>query len=538
MSSSSSPSSVAIRAYVLALSFSTLPAVFPTVLAHLKAKPTLKSSRTSSRTVFDVLRRELGPTGLPFAMAIAAGGGKWLSAVCERQLSRFQDTNCGKTRGEYDWQETGRERLRVLAYTFSSWIAIRLLHARRRALKVSPYPLTFPVGNQPGPGRASPTLDFTLLVLVRALDAFVGRILGGSHPRYVLAKDMRRLRPYLDAFVFWVSCSRIMWCFFYEPRRLPKSYNRWIASLASIDPRIVEALRALRKGTWQYGSPSLEHHDLLASLSRDLGYPSSWGRPDLIPSRGGRNASSTWRELGVFNRDGIGGIPCEIVHGGIGGGSCVANASVRGLRAFLKALLIYLPVHFLPTILSKPQNLAHIAQRHLLSSIQSASFLAAFVSSIWFFVCFTRTLVVARMFPFVSHNVWDGPTFGCITMGSILCGASIFVEAGRRRAEMALYVLPRAIRTSLNEAWITGGMRSIQFPMVERLVFALSLGYLLATSAENLEPLRGLSRWTLRFVLRGPEIRTILWDVFRTGKHSANGKHTDEACGEDCYPKT
>jgi hypothetical protein len=275
-----------------------------------------------------------------------------------------------------------------------------------------------------------------------------------------------------------------MWCFFYEPQRcsfskflidmlfklprLPKSYNRWIASLAAIDPRIVDALRALRNGTWNYGAPSLTHGDLLVSFSHDLGYPSSWGKPELLPSRGGTNATRTWRKLGVVDRDGIGGIPCEIVHGGVGGNSCVANASLRGVRAFYQALLIYLPIHFLPPLLLRPRNILQSTTRLLLSSIRSASFLATFVSSMWFSVCFTRTLVMARAFPLVSHNTWDGPTFGCITAGSIMCGASIFIESGRRRAEMALYVLPRAVRTALNEAWISGRMQTIPFHTFER----------------------------------------------------------------------
>ena len=57
------------------------------------------------------------------------------------------------------------------------------------------------------------------------------------------------------------------------------------------------------------------------------------------------NATPVWRELGVKGRDGVGGIPCELVHGGNGSGnSCWKNISIRGRKAWLAALLIYLPV--------------------------------------------------------------------------------------------------------------------------------------------------------------------------------------------------
>jgi hypothetical protein len=202
-----SPSSIALRAYVLALSFSTLPALLPTVLARLAAETPY--SRNSSRTAFDVLRRELGPTGMPFAMATAAGGGKWLSMLCERYLSWSQDAKCGEKSGDDVQLVRRRQRwTRMLAYTLSSWLAIRLLHMRRRSLTVSPYPLTFPVGTRLDSGRNSQTLDFTLLLLVRAFDALLGNLLQSGYLQAIRVKDAHRWRPHLDAFVFWASCSR------------------------------------------------------------------------------------------------------------------------------------------------------------------------------------------------------------------------------------------------------------------------------------------------------------------------------------------
>ena len=47
-----------------------------------------------------------------------------------------------------------------------------------------------------------------------------------------------------------------------------------------------------------------------------------------------------------------------------------------------------------------------------------------------------------------------------------MCGSSIWIEDGRRRGEMALYVLPRALRACLPNTWVKGGNRGVK--VVER----------------------------------------------------------------------
>lgn len=115
-------------------------------------------------------------------------------------------------------------------------------------------------------------------------------------------------------------------------------------------------------------------------------------------------------------------------------------------------------VQFLPVILSRPSSLLDPRRvlQSLLGALRSATFLTTFVTSYWYSVCITRSLVFARLFPFVSHDFWDGP-YGCVLAGCLVCGSSIWIENGRRRGEMALYVLPRAVRACLPEAWVRSG---------------------------------------------------------------------------------
>lgn len=117
-----------------------------------------------------------------------------------------------------------------------------------------------------------------------------------------------------------------------------------ITSLANMDKRLLLALRGLRNGSWRYSRSSLTQTHLLTTMAQDLGYPSAWGDPSILPAYGGKRADEVWKALNVIGRAGVGGVPCEIVHGGIAGGSCVGNAGVRWLQAFVKAVAIYLPV--------------------------------------------------------------------------------------------------------------------------------------------------------------------------------------------------
>lgn len=122
-----------------------------------------------------------------------------------------------------------------------------------------------------------------------------------------------------------------------------------INSLANVDKRLLEVIRALREGTWSYiHSPSTKRN-ILGPLAEELGRSPSWGDPTVLPAYGGDLANEAWKQLGVDERSGIGGLPCELVHGGVGArlglhNSCIANVAIRAMYAFAKALVIYLPV--------------------------------------------------------------------------------------------------------------------------------------------------------------------------------------------------
>ncbi|KAF5370237.1 hypothetical protein D9615_010073 [Tricholomella constricta] len=536
----SQPVQVALRTYALSLSLSLGPSLVPFITSLLSANP---SHKTGLQALRRVLRRELGFDGFAFAMTLSVGGG----AAIRRLWRALDDT---PRKHPDSLQEVARLNLSLaqktfISYILSSSIGILLLQAgRRRSYRLrrdltSPnviIPLTPPtpvISSSQASPRTSDTLDLTLLLLVRAVDAFLQNLIlkttgqpatkehRSDHPSTEdgLAEESsmkekskqdaaNTLTSHIDAFVFWACSARIMWCFFYEPQRLPRSYVKWIATLANLDGRVVQTLRLIREGRWSYLKGSDLHSNLLTGLSTQLGHNASWGDPVALPAYGGAAADAAWKILGVNNRSGVGGLPCELVHGTVGSslgleGSCIANSSIRSAMAFLEAIAIYLPAHFLPVLLTRPQTLLNPrrALTALFGAIQSATFLSAFVTLYWSAVCITRSLVFARLFPGVSHDFWDGP-FGCIFAGSLVCGSSIWIENGRRRGEMALYVLPRAVRACLPDAWVRNSSKKAR--IAERIAFILSFSTLITAAIHRPETLRGLSRWTLSFITNGP----------------------------------
>lgn len=371
-------------------------------------------------------------------------------------------------------------------------------------------------------GHASPTIDLSLLALVRAMDTLVratpllfavpiragvarGPAAGmkADTPRNraliarqgiirrLLVKVVAALQNQAEGLTFVVACAIIMFNWFYHPERLPPSYVKWISNLASMDHRALEGLRAVRfDDEFAYGKKDTPPAgvDLLSSLSETMGHPYSWGDVTRLPKNAhearqmkkksdeeaikaraaGRSAPEPYILEGCVGPRGqgkMGGVPCEVIHCGVGGGNCYKNAIYRFLRAWKVCLGIYIPVHLLPRLIFGPgqfrkQPVESIA-KVLKGSMRSATFLSTYIASIWFMVCVGRSLLLPRLFPSVSFNYWDaglGPI-----MGSWTCGWSVFIEEKRKRAEMALYVAPRALFALAEMArpgWLSQGQKT------------------------------------------------------------------------------
>jgi hypothetical protein len=199
------PLRVALRTYTLSLSLSLFPEIVP-LLASPKAR--------SPKKIREILRRELSPTGFAFAITLAISGGRALDQFWTTLVA--PQSNSVHPKEKRDWRQVSASQRTFLANALSSSIAVLLLTSRRRRqhIPTAPIPLTIPAP----PPRGSPTLDLTLLLLVRAVDAQVQSFFRRSPARKLASYNSRAqsdnehviqwVSTNLDAFVFWLASSR------------------------------------------------------------------------------------------------------------------------------------------------------------------------------------------------------------------------------------------------------------------------------------------------------------------------------------------
>lgn len=193
MSRPNGPAQIALRTYLLALSLSLGPSLVPLVFQGSNGSSSsspITSTGTLNRLI-RVLKRELSLDGFAFAMALAVGGGALLrkcpsrsttvedegdlvhahSSVLARLKHKFASI-LNATR----WleNELSEEQQTFLAFVLSSSLGVLVLQAGRERERTVQRRARNTNATVPA---ASPTLDLTLLLFVRAVDAVVQHLI-------------------------------------------------------------------------------------------------------------------------------------------------------------------------------------------------------------------------------------------------------------------------------------------------------------------------------------------------------------------------
>ncbi|CUM67868.1 uncharacterized protein PRCAT00005577001 [Priceomyces carsonii] len=407
-----------LKAFLIAYLYVTLPRVLNCVIVSLRKK---KYNKIPQR-LYNILTRALHSKKFPMLSAFLVGGINILEPIVYYVIKR-----------------SGLSSSPINSLFFSTFISSFV-----SAL------IAFPryQGHILGYGR-NWSLDLTLLVVTRALDTALSSSLGMIAPKGIAG--------YGDACLFIVSCSFIMFSWFYRPHSLPPAYCKWITSAANMDVEILAALKGLHEGTIKYGTPSLvlEQYCL---------------RHKVDPSEGNF----------VKNQP----MKCNLVHA-FKTNSCEVHALWRFLRGFSFAMKIYGPLNALMLLVPiKNAKMKSRIIRSIKSTFRSSFFLGAFIGLYWYAVCLARLRIFPKLFPSVPKTRWDitvGPA-----AGSVLCGFSSFIESAQRRKELALFVAPRALGT------IVPSEASERNLNIETFAFALSLAILVAYSRRDPRKVRGI----------------------------------------------
>ncbi|KAH8811735.1 hypothetical protein F5884DRAFT_670309 [Xylogone sp. PMI_703] len=408
-----------LRAYVLGYASSTLPRIITLLLTHLtrhrRKRPSIAGDKKPD---------------VPFLTSLKA----ILSGALECQrFPAFCATliPLRKVIGKLlkGWSGIARQRLSVWLATFiAAWLSLSLLQSKKSDAYIDYVSdPDVPEGSKSvRPVRfAGRTMDLTLFAVCRGLDVIIGELWSQRKARRIANCKWTKLESSIsaltDSTIFAASSALIMWAFMYTPSRLPGAYNKWIASAAQVDQRLLIALRRMRWGDLVYGVETGQA-ELLESMCADYNLPLEYGDPvKSIP------------------------IPCELVHMGRGT-SCEYHALSRLLRSVFWAFSTYLPLNLL-LVLRNPSRSSF--KSALKSSLRSSSFLATFIALFYYGVCLARTRLGPRILgtSLVTRRQIDSGL--CVSSGCALCGWSILLENPGRRKDIALFVAPRALATLL-----------------------------------------------------------------------------------------
>ncbi|KAF9110263.1 hypothetical protein BGX27_006581 [Mortierella sp. AM989] len=461
---------VCVRAYGIGYMFATAPKLIKTLLAFLmnprKATPkgqnpiaafliaiaTVIKDGTSSRR-----------DGMSMLLLISLGGYKILElflnrgmkkAILAQQLQRQKEQHTHhqhhvhhqKDSEEVKWTKDNadkieltpalRQRITMMASFVSSAAAIIFMHRYR-------------------PNHA--TIDYSLFAVVRALDVF-------GHVAVKNQWGPKWLGSYGSLAVFVISCTEIMYSWMYEPERLPGPYAFWITKMSRMDKRLLTALRAVRSGSIKYGQPNTpELRGMLMNLCTEL---------NLDPKLGDIDTRQK--------------IHCLVVHQNIAH-SCEVHTGYRWIQGFLVSSGIYLPVHLLPALINPKAFIKKLKEdpvgtitSTLLSAARSSAFLATYIALSWYGICFWRSRIIPLASKLsgktISGNITDN-VYGAL-LGAFLCGFSVQIEKPHRRAEMALYVLPRALYAMYSRLMLGRLNRKVEIAG-EVIMYATSMSVLL-----------------------------------------------------------
>ena len=357
-----------------------------------------------------------------------------------------------------------------MAALVSAWLSLLLLNAPKKVLEehqsAAKPAVELSISNSKPlfPQQAGKTIDLTLFATTRAVEALVVnlwryRARQSSQSPSTISKV---LSHHTDTLLFAASCSSIMWSWFYHPENLPRAYNKWIASAAQVDPRLIESLRLAHRGKFVYGEDKGPDARQCQGMCEEYGWPIEWGDPErTIP------------------------IPCEMVHMGTGP-NCHWHACVRFARAFKFAMATNFPLQLLARIISKRKLSSKEVARVTVDSARSSAFLGAFVALFYYGICLSRTRLGPKLISekTISRQDWDSGL--CVSTACVLCGWSILIEKERRRGELAMFVAPRATATFLPRSY------DRKYFWRERAAFSISTALLFTLAQEDEGMVRGV----------------------------------------------
>jgi hypothetical protein len=160
------------------------------------------------------------------------------------------------------------------------------------------------------------------------------------------------------------------------------------------------------------------------------------------------------------------------------GRSCVRAHTEDIPATFLRSVQIYAPIHLLPLLLFRGQQMLHTpgesALRVAKALTGSSLFLTSYITLVKTVICFLRT-----------HSARD--EWWHASLAGVVASAGLVFEDDKRASELMLFVLPKSIEILWQIAERNNVVR--RFPGGDVLLFALALATALAVDRKDFRPM-------------------------------------------------
>ncbi|WRT67803.1 uncharacterized protein IL334_004777 [Kwoniella shivajii] len=288
--------------------------------------------------------------------------------------------------------------------------------------------------------------------------------------------------PHGDLLVFGACCGQIMFAWLLSPETIPKEYSAWILQASRVPDFAVMANRtAVRQRI-------IDPKQVQRALAHKAITPSNRKALEQVLLK----LKDGWRPSAV---------PCEMVHPWVD--RCPETNFRRFFAVFRFMLPVYSALHLIPMLVLRRHHVQRDPLRMLARAVwgitRSCSFLGVFVMIYQILFCMrTQSIEQGWGTSWLRIALKRKETFWLMGFSTCL---SLLVEEKKRRAELAMYVLPRA----LESAWSSARKRAWVpiVPFGETILGAVAMGMVMDAYKHSPDSMSGIVK-RLLFQLVGP----------------------------------
>jgi len=287
--------------------------------------------------------------------------------------------------------------------------------------------------------------------------------------------------PHGDVFLFALSCCQILYAFLLRSDTLSRSYFTWIGQAAKVPLEVL----TINKELLERGELDIASVDAILSI------------PDIHPTN--KTDLLVRRAMSLLPKPDHGPCyaPCSAVHPTLQ--YCPQQVASTFFEVFTWMVPVYGALHFIPMLLFKRRqffdNPWKMFLRTAWGTTRSSAFLGCFVSAFKAMFCGKHNLhaylirkdIIPRC---ISDVLVSRRSFW--VMG-FLTGLNVFIEHPKRRAELAMYVLPK----SLESAWIVARGKGLVMNTGmygDSMLAAIGMGMVMRAYQNDPQHLSGLVR--------------------------------------------